>query len=262
MFLFSKVFLTLINPGVWVLILLALGGGLLWTRWRRAGRILLSGTILFLLTISVLPIGEGLLATLEDRFPPVRSLKPPVDGIIVLGGAVQQFITRQRGQTALNKHAERMTEFVGLANRFPAARLAYTGGSASVFGQGVKETEAARLFFERIGLDPARVSYEGRSRNTYESALFSHRLLRPRAGERWVLVTSATHMPRAIGTFRKAGWDVLPYPVDYQTMGVEHLDLYFNLRAALNDLQLALHEWLGLIAYRVLGRTDTLFPAP
>jgi len=262
MFAFSKIVLFFLMPGVWVLVLLALGGALLWTPWRRAGRVLTSATILFLVLLSVFPIGEGMLATLEDRFPTVRTLAPPVDGIIVLGGAVQQFIARKRGQPALNRHAERMTEFVGLARRFPEARLVYSGGSGVLFGQDIKETETAREFFERIGLDPSRVIYEGNSRNTYESAVNTYRLLHPRAGERWVLVTSATHMPRAIGTFRKAGWSALPFPVDFQTMGVDHLDLYFDLRSALNDLHDALYEWAGLIAYRILGRTDALFPAP
>jgi len=262
MFLFSKIVLFFVQPGVWLLILLGIGAALLWTRWRRAGRYLLSATVLFALTISVLPVGAAMVAALEDRFPAVRALTPPVDGIIVLGGAVNQFITRDRGQPALKKNAERMTEFVALANRFPTARLAFSGGSASVFDQDVKETEVARLFFARMGLDAARVVYEDDSRNTYENAVFSRRLLRPRPGERWVLVTSAAHMPRAIGAFRKAGWDPLPYPVDYTTRGLGHIGLTFDLRDGLNNFADGLHEWLGLIAYRVLGRSDNLWPAP
>jgi len=262
MFLLSKIVLFLLMPGVWALVALALGAALLWTPWRRAGRILTSAVVLFLLTVSILPVGEGMLAALEDRFPAVAALEPPVDGIIVLGGSVQQFVSRRRGQPALNKNAERLTEFVGLAHRFPKARLVFTGGSGDPFRQDVKETEAARMFFARIGLDPERVIYEGRSRNTYESAVNTFRLLRPSAGERWVLVTSASHMPRTVGAFRKAGWDPLPYPVDFETLGTGSLDLYFNLRAALNDLHGALHEWAGLVAYRLLGRTDSLFPEP
>lgn len=262
MFAFSKYAQFLLMPGKWALVLLVLGAALLWTRWRRAGRIVTSATVLFLLTVSVLPVGEGMLAVLEDRFPVVTRLDPPVDGIIVLGGSVQQVISRRRGQPVLNKHAERLTEFVGLAHHFPKARLVFSGGSGDLFRQDVKETETARMFFGRIGLDPDRVIYEDRSRNTYESAVNTYRMLHPRPGERWVLVTSAAHMPRAIGVFRKAGWDPLPYPVDFGTMGVDSLDLMFDLRAALNDLNGALHEWVGLIAYRLLGRTDTLFPGP
>lgn len=262
MFVFSKTGLFFADPGVWLLALLGLGAVLLWTRWRRGGRAILSAAILFAVAISTLPVGEAMLTALEGRFPAIRAVAAPVDGIIVLGGAVQQGITSARGQPALNGHAERMTEFVALARRFPAARLAFTGGSASLFDPDMKETVVARLFFAQMGLDADRVVYESRSRNTYENAVFTRRLLRPGPGERWLLVTSAAHMPRAIGAFRKAGWDPVAYPVDYVTRGRVEIAPSFNLRAGLNSFSAALHEWLGLIAYRLLGRSDTLFPAP
>ena len=262
MFVFSKIGLFLIDPGVWLLILLGLGTVLLWTRWRRGGRLILSASILFICAISVLPVGEAMLATLEDRFPAPRAIAAPVDGIIVLGGAVRQRLTLARGQPALNEHAERMTEFVALARRFPTAKLAFTGGSASLFHPDMKETAVARLFFKQMGLNANRVIYESGSRNTYENAVFTRRLLRPRPGERWLLVTSATHMPRAIGAFRKAGWNPVAYPVDYRTRGFAQIGPFFNLRAGLNNFAAGLHEWLGLITYRLLGRSDALFPAP
>jgi len=261
MFEFSKIFLAVTNPGAWLLALLGIGTLLLWTRRRRAGRAILSLTVLFLLAISILPAGEGAIAVLEDRFPAARTIEPPVHGIIVLGGAVNQFLTRYRRQPALKQSAERLTEFVALARRFPRARLVYSGGSAAGFG-GAKESEVARLLFAELGLDPARVAYEDESRNTYENAVFSYRLLHPRPGERWVLVTSAFHMPRAMGAFRKAGWHPLPYPVDYRTFGTAGLNPRFDLRVALNDLETALHEWVGLLAYRLLGRSDDVFPGP
>ncbi|MEE8333897.1 MAG: YdcF family protein [Alphaproteobacteria bacterium] len=262
MFVFSKIAVYLVDPGVWLLILLGLGTVLLWTRWRRGGRALLTLTFLLVLAVSTFPVGEAMLATLEERFPAPRAIAAPVDGIIVLGGAVRQRLTLARGQPALNEHAERMTEFVALARRFPTAKLAFTGGSASLFHPDIKETAVARLFFNQMGLDGTRVIYEGGSRNTYENAVFTRRLLRPRPGERWLLVTSATHMPRAIGAFRKAGWDPVAYPVDYQTRGLTEIGPFFNLRAGLNNFAAGLHEWLGLITYRLLGRSDTLFPKP
>lgn len=262
MFVISKLALFFADPGVWLLILLGLGAALLWTRWQRGGRAILSTTILFVFAISTLPVGEAMLAVLEDRFSTVPAVAAPVDGIIVLGGAVRQRLTLARGQPALNEHAERMTEFVALARRFPLARLAFTGGSASVFDRDMKETAVARLFFAQMGLDADRVVYESRSRNTYENAVLTHRLLRPGPGERWLLVTSAAHMPRAIGAFRKAGWHPVAYPVDYVTRGLAEIGPFFNFRAGLNSFGDALHEWMGLIAYRLLGRSDTLFPAP
>lgn len=262
MFVFSKIGGFLVDPGFWLLFLLGLGTVMLWTRWQRGGRALLSATFIFALTISILPIGAGMLATLEDRFPAPRTIAPPVDGIIVLGGAVRQRLTRARGQPALNEHAERMTEFIALARRYPAAKLAFTGGSASLRYPDMKETTVARLFFKQMGLGKRRVIYESQSRNTYENAISTHRLVRPGPGERWLLVTSAAHMPRAIGVFRKAGWDPVAYPVDYATRGLADIGLFFSLRGGLDSFSAGLHEWLGLIAYRLLGRSDTLFPGP
>ena len=69
-------------------------------------------------------------------------------------------------------------------------------------------------------------------------------------------------MARAVGCFRRVGWSVLPFPVDYNTEPNVGFFLKFNLVAGLKLLGLAVHEWIGLIAYRALGRTESLFPAP
>jgi len=262
MFVFSKLFSIVINPGFWILALLVLGTALLWTRRQRLGRRLLAATVTMMVLVTVLPFGQLLNELLEDRFPTVRSLPAHVDGIVVLGGAVDQFTTRYRGQASLNDAAERMTEFVALARRHPEARLVYTGGSGSLYHQDIKETEVARLFFAEMGLDVSHIVFEGESRNTWENALFTYRLVKPRKGEIWVLITSAQHMPRSVGAFRQAGWDPLPYPVDYRTSGWSRFRIGLDMMSGFENLWLGLHEWVGLVAYRWLGHSDALFPAP
>ena len=84
-------------------------------------------------------------------------------------------------------------------------------------------------------------------------------VVEPQAGETWVLVTSAFHLPRAVACFQANDWTIVPYPADFRTgMSPLYLDLLLNLE----DLDYAAHEWLGLVWYRINGRTRTLFPRP
>ncbi len=159
-----------------------------------------------------------MIAVLEDRFPVITSITEPVDGIIVLGGSVDQYLGQTRKQIILNNAAERLTSFVALARQFPKAKLVFTGGSGRL-DQTHKEADTAREFFTSMGLPQSRIIFEDRSRNTFENGIFTHRLVKPKASERWLLITSARHMPRSIGVFRQLGWNTIPYPVDYHTEG-------------------------------------------
>ena len=118
------------------------------------------------------------------------------------------------------------------------------------------------MFLDQLGVDPARMTYENQSRNTYENAVESKKLAGDVTTAPWVLITSAMHMPRAVGVFREVGWNVIPYPVDYSTTGEEAWSIQFNLAGGIGALRSGLHEFVGLAAYRLTGRTDALFPAP
>ena len=97
------------------------------------------------------------------------------------------------------------------------------------------------------GIDPSRVILETKSTNTYENAIYCASLVRPTSQERWLLVTGALHMPRAVASFQKAGFQVEPWPV-------------YGTTSEASMVSSAIHEWIGLIAYRLLGRTKQLFP--
>lgn len=261
-FTLSKVLWWFAAPGNALLAVIGLGVLLLWTPWRRAGRRLATLGVLLLGTAAMLPIGGQLIQTLENRFPVVHRLPEHVDGIIALGGVADQFVTVARGQVAIGDPVERLTEMAALARRHPEARLIFTGGSGLLFDQSVREADVLAPFFSQIGLDPARITFEDQARNTYENAQLVSDLAAPKPGETWVLITSAFHMPRAVGCFRKIGWDVLPYPVDFKTTGKAGWHVGFNVSGNLGALDLGVHEWLGLLFYRITGRTDALFPAP
>ena len=261
-FALSKILWQVVKPESVILILVCLGALLSWTRWRRAGAWMVSIAAVCLLAFATLPLGKSLLLVLENRFPVVSVLPSRVYGIIAVGGVVNQYVTLARGQVALGSPVERLTEFAALARRYPQARLVFTGGSGKLFQQEVKEADVLGPLLDLLGLDRDRVVLENKSRNTYENAVFTHRLMGPRPGENWVLITSAFHMPRTVGCFRKAGWTVIPYPVDFNFRGDEEFRLSLNLSGGLAKLQGGVHEWLGLAFYWLTGRTDAFFPGP
>jgi uncharacterized SAM-binding protein YcdF (DUF218 family) len=261
----SKVFWVLCNPGALLVIGAALGGLARFAPWRRVRRLgsaLVGLTIVAMVAVAVLPLGAWLILPLEERFPRPEALPAQVDGIVVLGGAIDPARSAARDEPELNEHAERMIAFAALARRYPEARLIFTGGSGRLTDQTNREADYAVQVMADLGIAPDRVMYERESRNTAENARFALKMAKPRPGERWLLVTSAFHMPRAVGAFRFAGWPVTPYPVDYCTEGPGEAGLGFDLPGDLALLTLALHEWIGLAAYRTLGWTGSLFPGP
>jgi uncharacterized SAM-binding protein YcdF (DUF218 family) len=209
-----------------------------------------------------LPIGSWLLLPLENRFAPPQPLPQAVSGIIVLGGSSSLGLTLERGQAVLNDNSERLLAFAALARRYPQSRLVFSGGSKSLRPAQLREADVARQVLTSLGLDAKAITFEGESSNTFENARNLAQALNPQAGEIWLLITSARHMPRAVGSFRQVGWQVTPYPVDYRTAGIFGFSLKLRLHSNLGALAHALHEWVGLLSYRLQGRTPSLFPSP
>lgn len=255
----SKIFWEIVQPGQ-LFVVLSVVGILLWRiRGSRFGQhMAITGAVL-LTGVIVLPVSNWVLAPLENRFPRPQSFPTNVTGIIVLGGALDLGETVAHGIPSLNDAAERMTEFAALIRRYPSAKYIFTGGSGAIFSSELTEADVAKQLMDELGLDTSRIIFENKSRNTYENALFSKRLLNPSADESWILVTSAAHMPRSVGIFRHLGWPVIPDPVAYKSndggfsndMGIK---FYY--------LDTAVREWVGLVAYRLLGKTDSVFPGP
>ena len=172
-------------------------------------------TAILLLFVAILPVASWIAKPLETRFPPIRQLPNSVAGIILLGGAFVPELTSDWSQPQVNGHAGRLIAFMALARKYPTLQLVFSGGAARY--QSLTESDIARDLFASLGMDTGRIIFENRSRNTCENAIYTAQLLKPLQQETWVLVTSAMDMPRAVGAFRKAGFRVLPYPVDYTT---------------------------------------------
>lgn len=261
-FILSKTIAFLLLPSNLLLVLALAGFVLMRTRWRRPGRWLAGTSLVLLLAIGFLPVGSVLAHVLENRFPAWDASRGPPDGIIVLGGAISPLLSRERGQIALNGSAERITAIARLARDYPDARIVYSGGDASLLQDAGVEADYLYPLLDSFGVPRDRVLLEPRARNTYQNALFTKDLVKPAPGERWLLVTSAEHMPRAVGCFRRVGFAVEPYPVDWRTRPGWQLSLSDRFSGGLASADHAAREWLGLIAYWLTGRTSALFPGP
>jgi uncharacterized SAM-binding protein YcdF (DUF218 family) len=262
-FILSKTLAFLITPSNIVIGIGLAGLLLMLTRFRRAGwRLVIACPLLFII-IGVLPIGPAMIATLENRFPLWIDDGRPVDGIVVLGGTFDLRISAARGRLAITGAVERLTESAELARRYPAAKIVFAGGNPSLLHNFPPEAELAVQLFELLGVPSTRIILESRSRNTEENARYAMDLARPKPGERWLLVTSAVHMPRSVGIFRKVNFAVEPYPVDWNSMPGSNLSNF--LSRPLTGWQLideAAHEWAGLLAYWITGQSSELFPGP
>ncbi|MCO5093439.1 YdcF family protein [Bosea sp. (in: a-proteobacteria)] len=260
-FILSKLVWFLLSPVNLAILLGGFSALLAFTRFARPARWvgLISLTALVLMAFS--PLSLVLIRPLEDRFPQQDARRAPVTGIVVLGGAVGV----ARGDVVVNALASRMTKAVELARLHPQAKIVFAGGTASLISTAtVTEADGAKLLFEGLGLDPARLIFDDKSRNTRENAVFARRLVDPKPGERWLLVTSGWHMPRAIGVFRKAGFAVEAFPVDFWSSGEarDFVRIYARAPRALEIADIGFKEWVGLVAYRLAGYTDALFPGP
>lgn len=238
----------------WILLLMAL---CLVSIWRGGRGALAWGGAAFAATLALtlFPLGDLLLAPLERQYP-ARPALTSVDGIIVLGGAERTGVWRRWGGVQTDEGGERFTEAVMLSRRFPQALLIFTGGEAGLgyAGDTSGPSQVARLIWTELGVDPARIVTEERSRNTVENAHFTHDLIQPGPDQHYVLVTSAFHMPRAVASFARAGWgNVTPWPVDFRS-GELFDGARWRLDGGLFGLDVALKEYLGLFVYKMTGR--------
>lgn len=260
-FFLSKIAWFLLEPlhSLLVLLLAWLAGrGFGWVRIARFFLVLL---LLYGGAIAATPLPEFAVRSLENRFPQPQLRAEAIAGIIVLGGATDDgAVAADRGQISLGDAVERLTTAIALHRAMPEMEIIVSGFSGRLRPRGWNEAEITRRFFEQQGVDLSKVRFEARSRNTAENARHTAGIAGGEARP-WLLITSAAHMPRAVGSFRAAGLSVLAYPVDYRTE-TDSLAWPRPFSSSLSDTRVALHEWLGLLVYYATGRTSALFPAP
>ncbi|MGH1417343.1 MAG: YdcF family protein [Hyphomicrobiaceae bacterium] len=266
LFYLSAIFGLVARPSA--LLMLALIIGLIFTFWRPKAnwprRLALTAAIM-VLACGILPIGNALMLPLENRFsePKPADLTGSVRGLILLGGFEDGWVTAGRPGLALNEAAERLTEGVRWAKKFPNAKVVFTGGVAEFIASHNGAAGPVGQYLTDMNIASDRILLEPSARNTYENAMKTRDLVQPARGQKWLLITSAYHMPRSIGIFRRAGFDVIAVPVDFRTRGQGDLTRTFkSIPAGLARTDVAVREWLGLLGYWLMGRTADMLPGP
>jgi len=259
-YILSKIFWFVASPDHFILLLFTLATLLIYASSKWGIR-LLSVAVVISMTIMFLPVADIILRPLEERFPAPVSPPDNITGVIVLGGAESGDLSLVWNMAQFNQASERMMAIPALARVYPNAQIVFSGGSGSLLHPNGVANEAMANWFKEHGVGE-RVMWEKQSRNTYENATLSEAMLQGVPKGRWLLVTSAFHMPRSMGIFRLRGWDVVAYPVDYYSNTADALRVDPKYWQHIRDLNFTLKEWLGLMVYYYTGKTDALFPAP
>lgn len=258
----TRVFWLLVQPVSLAVLLLILGLALSWLRRRWVSRVLLGGGLLILVLCCFTTFGYLVITPLENRF--VRPVEPAsVDGIVVLGGPMDADVNSARGGWELTRSGDRYVETLRLAMKYPNAKVVVAAGPAALQPELEPEALAAQRLLADFGISGERVILDQRSRNTEENAQFAKELAGAAEGQTWLLVTSAFHMPRSMGLFRRAGFAVVPWPTDYLASGREGVGFKFDQpteNAAVATI--ALREWTGLVGYFAVGKIDEILPGP
>ena len=215
--------------------------------------------MLFFVITALMPTGKYMFYQLEKKFHSKILLPKKIDGILILSGATNPLLTKEFDQINLNGSIERLTESIQLLKKYPTAKIIFSGGSGSLQNPDLTHAYVAKKFYIQQQIDVNKIIFESKSRNTFENIFFSKEIANPKPTENWILITTAFHMTRALNIGEKLNWQFIPYAVDFQ------LSKKFSWKPTLNFLnnillmQSASHEWVGLIAYYFMGRTNKIY---
>lgn len=243
-----------------LLALVAVLGFVLLTLRLRLGTIIAAFGLAAIAIAALSPLGNMLLTPLEQRFPDGQYPTQNINGIIVLGGSYDTESHSYLSTIVLGEDTEPLAVMVDLARRYPKAKIIFSGGSPK---DTENEAKVVKRYFISFGIAADRILTEGESQTTAENARFTADLLHPAPPSRWLLVTSGYHMPRAVGAFRKAGFDVIAFPAGLRTHGWR--DMWRPESTATDNLRrvdIGVHEWVGLLHYKLKGYSSEWFPGP
>ena len=258
-FYLSKILWLIINPFNIILFLIFIG--CIFHLYYRSfiHRILYFLALLIFIITAILPTGKFMMYQLEKNFHTQIILPKQIDGIVILAGATNPELSSEHENINLNGAVERLTESIQLIHKYSSAKIVFSGGSGSIYNQDFSHAKVAREFFQYLGVDTSKIIFESKSRNTYESILFSRKIAKPLPNENWLLVTSGWHMNRSINIGKKLEWEFIPYAVDFHSLKKISWMPSFNFLSNMGKFQSASHEWVGLVAYYLMGRTSKIY---
>ena len=258
-FYLSKFLWYLFNPFNCIIFLLILSVILNFLKFLKFSKIILYFAFLLFFITGVLPTGSYLLYLLEKNYHNKINLPEKIDGMIILSGATNPFLTKEYDQIALNDGVERLTESIQLIKKYPKAKVFFAGGSGYVEYPDLNHSDVAKKFYESLDVNTKNIFFDKKSRNTYENIVFAKMKFNPNINEKWILVTSAFHLKRAISVGEKLGWELIPYATDYKLPKKFRWKFSINFFGNLGSFKNSSHEWVGIISYYLMGRSSKIF---
>tara|TARA_Y100001970_G_C14194031_1_gene837060 strand:- start:419 stop:1198 length:780 start_codon:yes stop_codon:yes gene_type:complete len=258
MYTLSKFIWFFLNPLNFLIFFLLLAFFLRLLKKNNISNIFFIFSLLFFTVVGVFPTGNFLLFKLEKNYPSLLEVPYNLDGILILGGPSSSGLTSNHNQVNFNDGGERLTESTFIIKKYQPKKIIFSGGSVH---QSFENSHAyvAKIFFSQMGIDVAKIDFEYKSRNTFENLVYSFEIANPKKYENWLLITSSFHMTRAINIAEKLGWNFTPYPVDFKVKKKFHsYKPSMHILNNFNAFNLASHEYIGLISYYFLGRTDKI----
>jgi uncharacterized SAM-binding protein YcdF (DUF218 family) len=259
--LYHTVFGFLIEAEFVICALLVIAAVLMFAKKKKAARITLMVGLIFFILAGLTTLAPWMLSTLENRFDQPTQIPLDLKGMIILGGSFNRPLSVERDTTCYNSAGGRLIEAYRLVGKNPHLPVLFSGGGVSLTN-AESEAKMALDVARDLGIDVSRFMIEDKSTNTKENASLSYALVKPAAQDKWLLVTSAAHMPRAVTDFRAAGWQVIPYPVDYLAPKTVSVSINLNINKNFQTWSRAAREWAGLARDYLSGKTTEFFPKP
>ena len=212
--------------------------------------------VLFWFVLLYKPIPEFLVKNLEDLFIYQEKTFLELDGVIVLGGGTGSGkVAQDRNDYSLGGGSERLFKGLEFIRKKPQGTIIFTGFSGKLFHEGLSEAEIIEKLVKALNVDSTNILFERRSRNTFENALYTKEIISDFENKKWGIVTSASHMKRALATFNKQSSEISfrPISVDFQTKN----SIYWgpgNIQSSLDFWSIYMHEAIGYWVYKFTGR--------
>lgn len=252
----------LINLDIILIFCAILSGILIWSKWWKISRIFVTFFSIFIFITGVSPLPDLLMTYLENRYPQPKKIDKDVKGFIIVGFGIDRRISEARHTPTFNCAAERVTYLVELANQYPDKKIVFTAGNPEN-GSKVTIASVAKDFYKNMtGKEPpSNIIFDDKSETTFQCAENTYNLIHPEPEDKWVLVTSAAHLPRAMGAFQSVGWKkLIPYPIDYRTTGQYNINFGFSIYHGLMTWSIVTYEIIGILYYRLTGLTKKIIP--
>ena len=259
MFYLSKMLWFFFNPFNLIIIFILIGIIFKLINFKFLSRIFYLFSFFLFFLSAILPTGSYLIYLLEKDFHNSLIIPENLDGILILSGATNPYLTKEFNQVALGGSAERLTESILIIQKIPNAKIIFSGGPAHIEYPNLKDSDSAKKFYNEMGVDISKIIFEEKSKNTYENILFSKNIAQPKKNENWLVITSAFHLKRVLNVSDKLKWNLIPYATDFKHSKKFNFKLSIHFLSNLLKFQQVSHEWIALIYYYLTGKSDKIF---